>query len=97
MPAGILTRFILLRARGLRNYDCSGLKENYIIVYAAVKNFAGLCEKYRKHLEHIDYETYPLKGKITAKETGFNKIAAFQVRHHCHKSETVLYHLLVEM
>ena len=79
------------------NYDCSGLKENYIIVYAAGKDFAGLCEKYREHLEQIDYETYPLKGKITAKETGLNKIAAFQARHRCHKSETVLIHLLVEM
>ncbi len=24
-------------------YDCSGLKENYIVVYAAGKDFAGLC------------------------------------------------------
>lgn len=78
------------------DYDCSGLKENYIIVYAAVKDFATLCDKYRKHLEQIDYETYPLKGKIAAKETGLNKIAAFQARHRCHKGETVLYHLLVK-
>ena len=79
------------------NYDCSGLKKNYIIVYAAVKDFAGFCEKYRKHLEEIDYKSYPLKGKIAAKETGFNKIAAYQARHRCHKNETVLDHLLVEM
>jgi hypothetical protein len=79
------------------NYDCSGLKENYIVVYAAVKDFEGFCEKYREHLEQIDYESYPMKGKIAAKETGLNKIAAYQARHRCRKSETVLYHLLVEM
>ncbi|NIM17826.1 MAG: hypothetical protein GTO45_38105 [Candidatus Aminicenantes bacterium] len=79
------------------NYDCSGLKENYILVYASVKDFEGLCRKYREHLEQIDYESYGLKGKIEEAETGFNKIAAFRAHHRCNKGETVLYHLLVEM
>jgi hypothetical protein len=79
------------------NYDCSGLKENYILVYVSAKDFAGLCRKYREHLEQIDYESYGLKGKIEEAKTGFNKIAAYRARHRCNKGETVLYHLLVEM
>ncbi len=80
------------------NYDCSGLKENYILVYASAKDFGGLCRKYREHLEHIDYENYTLmKDGIEEVHTGFHKIAAYRTRHRCNKGETVLYHLLVDM
>jgi internalin A len=81
----------------LCKYDSSGLKENYILVYITAADFPGLCQKYRAHLEKIDYKAYPLQGKITEPETGFNKIMAFRGRHRCHKGETVLYHILVEM
>jgi hypothetical protein len=81
----------------LCKYDPSGLKENYILVYAAAADFVGLCRKYRAHLEKIDYKTYPLQGKITEPKTGFNKIMAYRARHRCHKGETVLDHILVEM
>ena len=81
----------------LINYDCSGLKENYILVYSSAKDFEGLCRKYREHLEHIGYESYGLKGGIEDVRTEFYKIAAYRARHRCNKGETVLYHLLVEM
>ena len=80
-----------------RHYDCSGLKENYILVYGAAPDFEGLCQKYRDHLKHIDYDTYELKGEIVEMETGFNKIAAYRAHHRCNKGETVLYHLLADM
>jgi len=81
----------------LCKYDSSGLKENYILVYAAAADFPGLCQKYRAHLEKIDYKAYPLQGKIAETETGFNKIMAYRAHHRCHKGETVLDHILVEM
>ncbi|MDQ1355192.1 MAG: Roc protein [Acidobacteriota bacterium] len=83
----------------LQRYDCSGLKENYILVYASAKDFAGLCRKYREYLPKIDYGDYPLKVKAEIAEvpTGFNKIKAFRARHRCNNGETILYHLLVEM
>jgi len=81
----------------LKNYDCSGLKENYMVVYAEAKDFEKLCEKYGAHLAKIDYENYPLKGEIEETKTGFNKIAAYSTRHKCNKGETVLNHVLVEM
>jgi len=80
------------------NYDCSGLKENYILVYASAGDFAGLCRKYRDHLPQIDYKLYPLlKNGIEEAPTGLNKVAAFRARHRCNNGETILYHLLVEM
>jgi internalin A len=81
----------------LFKYDPSGLKENYILVYASAADFAGLRRKYRAHLEKIDYKVYPLQGKIAETKTGFNKIMAYRARHRCHKGETVLNHILVEM
>ncbi|MCX6581333.1 MAG: leucine-rich repeat domain-containing protein [Candidatus Aminicenantes bacterium] len=79
-------------------YDCSGLKENYILVYASAADFADLCRKYRDHLPQIDYNPYPLvKDGIEEVPTGFNKVAAFRARHRCNDGETILYHLLVEM
>jgi hypothetical protein len=81
----------------LCKYDSSGLKENYILVYVTAADFVGLCQKYRAHLEKIDYKAYPLQGKIAEPETGFNKIMAYRGRHRCHKGETVLDHILVEM
>jgi hypothetical protein len=80
-----------------RHYDCSGLKENYILVYGAALDFEGLCKKYRDHLKHIDYDIYGLKGEIQEVKTGFNKITAFRAHHRCNKGETVLYHLLADM
>jgi hypothetical protein len=80
------------------NYNPSGLKENYILVYSSAKDFPGLCGKYHDHLKQIDYKPYPLvKDGIDEIETGFDKITAFRARHQCNKGETVLYHLLVEM
>ena len=81
----------------LRNYDCSGLKENYILVYGEAPDFEGFCKKYRAHLDHIDYDTYALLGEIEKVETGFNKLAAYRARHRCNEGETVLNHILVEM
>jgi hypothetical protein len=81
----------------LRNYDCSGLKENYILVYGEVTDFEGLCKKYRDHLKHIDYDTYSLLGEIEKVETGFNKLTAYRARHRCNEGETVLNHIMVEM
>jgi len=78
------------------HYDCSGLKENYILVYASAKDFSDLCRKYRAHIEHMDYGTYALDG-VEEAPTGFNKITAFRTRHKCNEGETILYHLLVEM
>ncbi len=83
----------------LQKYDCSGLKENYIVVYASAPDFEDLCKKYRDHLKHIDYDIYGLKGEIQEVKTGFNKITAFRAHHRCNKGEgeTVLYHLLADM
>jgi hypothetical protein len=80
-----------------KNYDCSGLKENYMVVYLGVKDFVGFCEKYGEHLAQIDYDSYALKGEIKETKSGFNKIFAYRARHKCNKGETVLNHLLVEM
>jgi len=80
-----------------KNYDCSGLKENYIVAYVSVKDFDFFYEKYEKHLDDIDYETYGLKKKIETVDTGFSKIAAFRGVHRSHSGETVLNHIIVEM
>jgi hypothetical protein len=83
----------------LQQYDSCGLKENYILVYASAKDFAGLCKKYRDHLPEIDYGKYPLieKAEIEVVPTGFHKIKTFRARHRCNDGETILYHILVEM
>jgi len=82
----------------LEKYDCSGLKENYIVVYESARDFEGLCKKYREHLEHIDYESYTLlKDGIEEVHTEFNKIVAYRARHRCNKGETILYHIIVDM
>jgi hypothetical protein len=81
----------------LHHYDSSGLKENYILVYASAKDFEDLCKKYRDHLDHMDYETYSLQGEIKEIETGFNKIKAYRAWHRVNTGETVLYHILVDM
>jgi len=80
------------------DYDSSGSKENYILVYSSAADFAGLCLKYLDHLPQIDYKPYPLlEDGIEEAPTGFNKITAFRARHRCNNGETILYHLLVEM
>jgi len=94
LNTAIIDRHVL---KLFHHYDCSGLKENYILVYSSAKDFNGLCRKYRDHLEQIDYESFPLIKGIEEVPTGFNKIAAFRARHRCNKGETVLYHILVEM
>jgi hypothetical protein len=80
------------------NYDCSGLKENYILVYASVKDFKKFCRKYQAHILKMDYSAYPLKkNSIEEMETRFNKITAYRAHHRCNQGETILNHLLVEM
>jgi hypothetical protein len=79
-------------------YDCSGLKENYILVYATVKDFDEFCRKYREHIEHVDYESYPLlEDGIEEEDTGLNKINAVRARHQCYRGKTVLNHIIVAM
>ncbi|HLP47318.1 MAG TPA: hypothetical protein VK469_15305, partial [Candidatus Kapabacteria bacterium] len=92
----IIDRHVL---KVFNHYDCNGLKENYILVYSAAKDFGDLCRKYRDHLQQIDYASYELKGEIEEPhtDTGFNKIKVFRARHKCNESETILYHLLAEM
>ncbi|MDQ1354053.1 MAG: internalin [Acidobacteriota bacterium] len=81
----------------LKRYDSGGLKENYILVYASVKDFADLYRKYREQLKKIKYVTFELDGEIDEVPTGFLKIKAFRARHRCIDGETILYHILVEM
>ncbi|MGE5340122.1 MAG: COR domain-containing protein [Candidatus Omnitrophota bacterium] len=81
----------------LHNYDCNGLKENYLLIYASVKDFEKLCKTYREHIDHMNYGSYSLNANIEFTKTGFNKIVAFRSRHKCNSGEMVLYHILVEM
>ncbi|HLP57264.1 MAG TPA: hypothetical protein VK186_00470, partial [Candidatus Deferrimicrobium sp.] len=81
----------------LIDYDCNGLKENYIVVYVSAADFNGLCRKYRQRLEEIDYESYGLISGIDDVPTGLNKIKAYRARHRCNDGETILYHLLAKM
>jgi len=67
------------------------------VAYVSVKDFDFFYEKYEKHLDDIDYETYGLKKKIETVDTGFSKIAAFRGVHRSHSGETVLNHIIVEM
>ncbi|MGE5342868.1 MAG: COR domain-containing protein [Candidatus Omnitrophota bacterium] len=78
------------------NYDCSGLKENYLLVYST-GNFEELCRNYQEYIQDMDYGSYTLYGDIEIPDTGFNKITAFRARHKYNNNETVLYHILVEM
>ncbi|MCX6580167.1 MAG: leucine-rich repeat domain-containing protein [Candidatus Aminicenantes bacterium] len=77
-------------------YDCNGVKENFILVYATAPDFPVLCKQYRENLSRIEYQ-YPLIGEIEDTGTGFNKIKAYRTRHRCNEGETLLYHILVEM
>jgi len=83
----------------LDNYNCSGLREMYIVVYAAVKDFTGLCDKYRGHIAAIDYGAVPLikEKSIETLDSGYNKVMVYRAVHRCNHGETVLNHILVEM
>jgi len=81
----------------LFQYDCNGLAENYIVVYVSETDFSQLCEKYREHLEKIDYKKNKLLGQIETPTSGFNKITVYRARHRCNDGETVLNHILVEL
>jgi len=77
-------------------YDCNGLEQNFILVYATVDDFPPLCLQYLKNLSQIQYK-YPLIDQIEDIPTGFTKIKAYRTRHRCNEGETFLYHLLAQM
>jgi len=81
----------------LEKYNCTGLKEMYILVYAGEKDFTGLCGKYMQHLGKISYGENTLLGGIETVESGLNAIRVYRAKHKCNDGETELNHVLVRM
>jgi hypothetical protein len=80
----------------LFNYDASGVKENFIIVYAEAADFSGLWEKYLERIPEITFEN-PLHGKVEEEPVEYANIKLACARHVVEKNLCDVYHLFVKM
>ena len=82
----------------LFNYDASGVKENFIIVYAETDDFTGLWEKYLDRIPKIDFKNCPLYGDVEEETVDtYANIKLARARHMIEKRGCDVYHLFVKM
>jgi hypothetical protein len=77
-------------------YDPHGLPENFILVYAESKDFAGLWKKYCAYLTEVNYP-FALVGKVERLETKMAEINCARTVHLRRDKRTCLYHLFINM
>lgn len=89
-------REIDLHLKKLFNYDASGLKQNFVLVYCDSKKFADLWQKYLDHISEIVFE-HPLKTKPETQETKYTEIKMARTIHLRSGEETEVYHIFINM
>ncbi len=80
----------------LFTYDPSGVKENFIIVYAETANFSVLWKKYLNYIEKIDF-SYPLQSTVEEEPVQFTDIKLARTRHKRQGAIQDVYHLFINM
>ncbi len=80
----------------LFNYDSSGLKTNFILVYSESNDFQGLWEKYLKYIPEIDFK-FKLLSAPEEEDTDFAEIKLALARHERQKREINVYHIFINM
>ncbi len=90
------TKCIDRHLKKLFNYDTSGLKQNFIIVYVEVGNFLELWKKYMSYIPSIDF-LYPLTAGIMEEASDFTDIRLARTTHQREGKTTDVYHIFINM
>lgn len=76
-------------------YDAVGLKENFILTYASVKNFNDFWKKYKQTLLECEFE-YPIVKSDDIK-VDFADMRIFKTRHIRNEMDTYITHIAIKM
>jgi hypothetical protein len=76
-------------------YDAVGLKENFILTYASVKNFNGFWGKYKQALLKCEFEYPIVKGYDI--DVDFADMRIFKTRHIRNEMEVYINHIAIKM
>lgn len=92
----IIVDYINEHINRIWNYDTSGLKHNYILIYYDGKNFTAFWEKYLKHIQNYKNFMFPV---ISVEEINLNysEIVQVKMRYQRNNKELELIHICVNM
>jgi len=76
-------------------YDAVGLKDNFIITYASVKNFDSFWEKYKQILLECEFE-YPI-AEGNDINVDFTDMRIFKTKHIRNNRDTYITHVAIKM
>jgi len=76
------------------NYDTAGFKNNFIVVYANVKNFGALCKKYINHISKHNYK-YVFQGVEELNDYHYADLKIYKAEHIRQGNKVFLYHIII--
>ncbi len=88
--------YISLHLKKIFNYDSSGLKQNFILVYSSAVKFAQLWKNYVDYIPKVDYPYEYLEFEEIF-DYPFTDIKICKSKHLRNENEIYLFHVVVNM
>ncbi|MGL5277257.1 hypothetical protein [Myroides sp.] len=88
--------YTILHINKIFNYDTSGLKSNFILVYSSAKNFHDLWSKYIKLITEHNYQ-YEFVSFEEINDYPYTDIKIGKAKHIRNSEEIFLYHIMVNV
>lgn len=89
-------KYTTLHLDKIFNYDVTGLKSNFIIVYSNAKGFLGLWNKYINFVENRNFQ-YPILSVEKIQAYDYAEIMIFKSVHDRNGQKVNLYHVAVNL
>lgn len=77
-------------------YDANGLKDNYILVYADVKDFGSFYNRYLDFIKNHDFK-YPLITLVEDNSVEFSDLRKFTIVHNPNGTNVNMHHIVMNL
>ena len=88
--------YIITHINKIFTYDANGLSNNYVLVYANVKNFGTFYDRYRDFVKAHSFK-YPLLRLVEDTTIPYSELKKFTIVHHRNTKEVQMHHLIINL
>lgn len=94
--SSVVKEYIITHINKIFTYDANGLSNNYVLVYANVKNFGTFYDRYRDFVKAHSFK-YPLLRLVEDTTIPYSELKKFTIVHHRNTKEVQMHHLIINL
>lgn len=94
--SSVVKEYIITHINKIFTYDANGLSDNYVLVYANVKNFDTFYDRYRDFVKAHSFK-YPLLRLVEDTTLPYSEMKKFTIVHNRNNKEVKMHHIVVNL